>query len=297
MLKKLLNRAEENTFRILQGVCSGDNACVHVKVGLREIFNARDSALTAALRNYCFMAHFDFLITDGQFNPLFAVEFDGPTHQAQEQKQRDAKKNELCKIFNLPLLRINSKYLSPLYRGTDLLAWFTECFFVKRAFEEAYEKGIISPEEGFTPQFISSIGDRDWPLWLSHDIREQLRRIQKTGKCCDWMPSYLVGRDQEQTCRAIAVIAVTKETAVFATTAMKAQQFPIGEEDAVEELVCLEVFEALQTVLSGHEKPTPLSEIHARIHEFDKKVRLSGLSAIGGRIPPLKNNPRMTTMF
>lgn len=297
MLKRLLNRTEEETFRILQGVCSADGAQVHVKVGLKDVFDFPDSASISGLRNYWFKAHFDFLITNAQYYPLFAVEFDGPTHDNQEQKARDDQKNILCKLARLPLLRINSKYLTPLYRGTDLLAWFTESFFVKQSFDEAYEKGIIPVEEGFTPQFISSIGDRDWPLWLSHDVREQLRKIQKSGKCLDWIPSFVVGRDQEQTCRAVAIIALTHETGVFAKTAMKAQQFPIEEEDAVEELVVLEVFEALQAVLSGHEKPLPFSALHTKIREFDNEVRISGLSSIGGRIPPLKNNRQMTTIF
>jgi hypothetical protein len=298
MLKRLLNRAEENTFRILQGACRVDDACVHAKVGLREIFNFLDSSLTRELRNYCFTAHFDFLITDAQFSPLFAVEFDGPMHHCQEQKLRDARKNTLCKIFGLPLLRINSQYLSPLYRGTDLLAWFTESFFVKRAFDEAQAKGTIAPDEGWMPHLIYSIGDeRHWPLCLSHDIREQLRKLHKSRKCHDWIPSYVVGRDQEQTCRAVAVIAVTEKAGVFASTAMKAQQFPIAEEDALEELVVFEVFESLQNVLSGRRKPLPLSEIQVKIHEFDKKVRITGLSSIGGRIPPLRDNRSVTTMI
>lgn len=208
------------------------------------------------------------------------------------------KKNALCKIFDLPLLRINSRYLNPSYRGTGLLAWFTESFFLKRAFDEAQVNGVVSPDEGFMPHLIYSIGDdRHWPLWLSHDIRKQLRELHKIGKCHDWIPSYLVGRDQEQTCRAVAVIAVTDKTGVFASTAMKAQQFPIAEEDALEELVVFEVFESLQNVLSGRRKPLPLSEIQAEIHEFNKKVRITGLSSIGGRIPPLRNNRSVTTMF
>jgi hypothetical protein len=299
MLKRLLNRAEENTFRILQGACIVDDACVHAKIGLREIFNFLDSSLTPELRDYCFTAHFDFLITDAQFSPLFAVEFDGPMHHSQKQKLRDAKKNALCKIFGLPLLRINSRYLHPTYRGMDLLAWFTECFFVNRAFNEAQAAGMISSEEGFTHQFIYSIGDggRHWPLWLSHDIREHLRKLHKSGKCHDWIPSYVVGRDQEQTCQAMAVIAVTDQSGVFARTAMKAQQFPIAEEEAVEELVVFEVFESLQKVLSGLQKPLPLYEIDGKIHAFDKKVRITGLSSIGARIPPLRNNRGITTMF
>jgi hypothetical protein len=78
---------------------------------------------------------------------------------------------------------------------------------------------------------------------------------------------------------------------------MKAQQFPITEEDALEELVVFEVFESLQNVLSGRRAPLPLSEIQVKIHEFDKKVRITGLSSIGGRIPPLRNNRSVTTMF
>jgi hypothetical protein len=249
-----------------------DDACVHAKVGLREVFNFRDSSLTRELRNYCFTAHFDFLVTDAHFSPLFAVEFDGPTHRSPEQRLRDAKKNACCKIFGLSLLRINSRYLNPSYRGTDLLAWFTESFFVKRAFDEAQVNGLVSPEEGFMPHLIYSIGDdRRWPLWLSHDVRRQLRVLHKSGKCHDWIPSYVVGRDQEQTCRAIAVIAVTDKTGVIASTAMKAQQFPIAEEDAIEELVVFEVFESLQRVLSARGSRSPFRKFISRYVNLIRK--------------------------
>jgi hypothetical protein len=78
---------------------------------------------------------------------LFAVEFDGPSHDEPIQEVGDRKKDELGRIFSLPILRINSLYLSPSYRGTELLSWFAECFFLERAFQEAEEEEPCASSE------------------------------------------------------------------------------------------------------------------------------------------------------
>jgi len=263
MLKKILvNRCEEASFRLLKKQAEDEQAHVFSKVTPKEILPFETTRLPKELQDFCWRAHFDFVVTDSAFMPLFVVEFDGPSHHSEKQVCRDRKKDELCRIFSLPILRINARYLEPAYRGTDLLSWFAECFFTNRAFTVAEENGWISPEDGFSPMSIISIGDRnDWPLDLSHGVRDEFRKIYKEGQIFDEQPSFLIGRDSLGIYRAFAFIAVTKETGVFAKTAMRAQQFEINQADALEILICFEIFEALKKVLNGTSKPERLVSI------------------------------------
>jgi hypothetical protein len=156
MLKKILvNQYEEKTFDVLVKQAGGEQALVFSKLSLKEVLPFESADLSRELRDFCWRGHFDFVVTDSEFVPLFAVEFDGWRHRAEEQMARDRKKDELSRIFSLPLLRINSRYLEPSYRGTDLLSWFAECFFINRAFTDAEEKGWISAEDGFSPMSVA----------------------------------------------------------------------------------------------------------------------------------------------
>jgi hypothetical protein len=276
-LKKILvNPSEDRTFRLLLRQAEGEDAYVCLKVSVKDVLPFENTQLSRELRNFCWTAHFDFVVMTGESEPLFAVEFDGPSHDEPIQEVRDRKKDELCRIFSLPILRINSLYLSPSYRGTELLSWFAECFFLERAFQEAEEKGWISPEDGFDPCCVSAIGDRqNWPLDLSHDIREDFRRLHASGRIFDEQPSFVVGRDKEGTYRAVAFIAVTRDCGVFATTAMRAQQFGNVQAEALEMLICFEIHEALKQVLAGVSEPEPMLAIMERMESYIRQMKPS----------------------
>lgn len=236
------------------------------KVALKDVLPFEKGNLTTELRDFCWRAHFDFAFTDESFAPLFVVEFDGSSHQSNKQAVRDRKKDALCRIFSLPILRINALYLEKAYRGTDLLSWFAECFLTNRAFLEAESNGLLSPEEGFDPMSVASIGDRhDWPLDLSHDVRESFRKLHEQGRIFDDQPSFFVGHDDNGTYRAFAFIAVTQKTGVFAKTAMQAQQFEISQADALQMLIYFELFESLQKVLAGESKTEQLTSIMGKM--------------------------------
>ena len=129
-------------------------------MALNDILPFETKDLPIDLKRFCWTSHFDFVVADATTTPLFVVEFDGPAHRSGVQTARDNKKDELCRRFNLPILRINSRYLTPSYRGRDLLSWFAECFFIQRDFIEAESNGLIPPEEGFDPMSVASICDR-----------------------------------------------------------------------------------------------------------------------------------------
>jgi hypothetical protein len=137
-LKKILvNPCEDKTFRLLLKQAEGEEVYICPKVSFKVVLPFENTQLSRELLNFCWTGHFDFVVMTRESEPLFAVEFDGPSHDEPIQAGCDRKKDELCRIFSLPILRINSLYLSPSHRGTDLLSWFPECFFLERAFQEA----------------------------------------------------------------------------------------------------------------------------------------------------------------
>jgi hypothetical protein len=222
-------------------------------------------------------------VADSVTSPLFVVEFDGAGHRSPVQAARDIKKDALCRKFSLPILRINSKYLAPAYRGMELLTWFAECFVTNRAFVEAEEEGSISPEDGFDLRNILSIGDRkNWPLDLSHDVRENFRRLREEGRIFDEQPSYIIGRDKEGTYRAFAFIAITKEQGVFAKTAMRAQQFEIDQADALEILINFEIDGAIKKGLTDASRLEPLTTMMRRMESLAGQIQPSREASMNG---------------
>ena len=88
---------------------------------IADVFPLAGSRLTDELYSYALKAHFDFTISDDSQLPIFAVEFDGPSHSKKEQTERDKKKNEICRFFDFPILRITSNHLLKRYNKSSLL--------------------------------------------------------------------------------------------------------------------------------------------------------------------------------
>jgi len=127
MNPRLLNYYEEVTYEALARVCESNGARVFPKVRVADVFTLENSGVPSGHFNYGLRSHFDFVVTDRDYQPQFSVKFDGPLHKSSEtQRQRDILKDELCEHFDHGLLRINSKYLTPSYRGLDLLTYFVD---------------------------------------------------------------------------------------------------------------------------------------------------------------------------
>ncbi len=66
--------------------------------------------------DYAFKSHFDFVVhaplgERHATQPLFAVEFDGPSHRQRDVRVRDCRKNRLCAASGLPPVRIDDTFL------------------------------------------------------------------------------------------------------------------------------------------------------------------------------------------
>jgi hypothetical protein len=90
----------------------GISSRVHLKPRLADIFDIDLPLWTSDERTFMLMAHFDILITDDDFNPKFAIEFDGLFHSNQRQRERDNLKNRICQKAFFQLVRIREDAFS-----------------------------------------------------------------------------------------------------------------------------------------------------------------------------------------
>ena len=63
---------------------------------------------------------FDFVITDKDSIPVFAVDFDGPVHEKEDKKKLDYRKLSICRKAKLPILKIGDSFLELMGKTTIL---------------------------------------------------------------------------------------------------------------------------------------------------------------------------------
>jgi len=145
--------------------------------------------------NYFTKAHLDFLVTSDNV-PVFAVEFDGTSHFADERTiENDVIKNKLCKQASLPLLRITSSEIKERDRITLLdymlmryVTWQEEYPSIMQEIEEF----AATIEPGYDPDNLAVDLDPSFHFNLRHPfsaraiVLERLWRNHgiawKTGK-------------------------------------------------------------------------------------------------------------------
>ncbi len=86
--------------------------------------------------NFAFKSHFDFVVhaplgERHATHPLFAVEFDGPTHSTPSARSRDVRKNRLCLASGLPLVRVDTTFLHERER-LSLIEWLATLWAAHR---------------------------------------------------------------------------------------------------------------------------------------------------------------------
>lgn len=114
MAKRLLTQAEKATYDLLKPLCEKWGTHVFIKVRLADVLPIENSGVNDSAFRFALQSHFDFVVADANYRPLFAVEFDGDTHTAEVQQQRDHQKNQLCERFRFPFLRQFPISLQPL---------------------------------------------------------------------------------------------------------------------------------------------------------------------------------------
>ncbi|GAB5521957.1 MAG: hypothetical protein RhofKO_42080 [Rhodothermales bacterium] len=291
-MKRLLNRSEERVNRTLSELTESWDAHTYPKVRLADVLPIEQSGISARSYRFALQSHFDFVVTDSDFNPLFAVEFDGPTHKSVVQAQRDDIKDALCQRFQLPLLRVNARYIDEPYRQMDLLAWFVNYWFAQQAINEAYETGQIHPTEYVDRLMIFSLpgSSSTFPLWLTADVRTTFKQHYSSGKCLDFGPSSFVGVDPQGNYHAISYIAVTESEGLIAETGMRTQRFQVPCADVLDAITEHQILDDFQAYLTEKVQGIPLGDIAERVRWYydNYTMLMAGCSTQSGL---LNNTP------
>jgi hypothetical protein len=271
MLKRLLNLPESVTDQRLRDVCDDFNAKVYAKVRVADVLSIENSGIDNNHYRYALQAHFDFVVTDSDDLPLFAVEFDGSRHSTPEAQRRDQIKNSLCDHFTLSLLRINRKYLTPVFSNWDLLRWFCTVFFVKKSWDEDVKDGRISPEDSiFDPMFVAvrtKSGMRS--LELEKQARAELGRLFMSGKIPFYVPNWITAKGNDRTLRAISWIKTSDRQGAIAETSMQHQNLDSWVQFAIRGIVLSQLQERVSAITNGKEPSLPISSIEDRVKQFE----------------------------
>lgn len=284
--KEIFNMYEKITYERLEKVCINVNASVFPKVRLADIFSITNSGISTEDYSFALKSHFDFTVYDNKsLLPLFAVEFDGKFHRTETQKIRDEIKNRLVNRFDLPLLRINSRYLEKKYRNLDLLSWCVEVWFLAESFYVAQENGTVPYDEPFAPESIFSLSgnEKRFPFFLSFDIRNEIRKLSEKEQIKSLIPNTWIGTDNNSNYYGISWLYIDNETGIFTTCGMKAQSFPVSESELLEEIMIFDLYEQLQGFFDDKRRSVLNQEIFNRINEFEKKYRMALVSSGGDR--------------
>lgn len=284
-MTRLLNRSEEITFEILSKSVLG-KARVFPKVRVADAVTLNGSGVTDELFRYGLQAHFDFVLTSSDYEPLFAVEFDGPLHQTSEtQRERDIKKYAICKHLEFPMLRINSRYVDRKYRGMDLLSYFVDVWFLADAFYEAQANGIVPYDEPFDPTFILNDGSSPnrWPYWLSWESQMRIQSLQKSGKIHSYFPCHWTGVDANEAYRSIVWLEVAPGKFIFTRTGMRAQLFPAYCSDILFQISVLDIEKLIDGYLAGTNDSVLWEDIHPVVSDYKDRFDLRSCGGIASK--------------
>lgn len=274
MIQILLNKYEEVTYDKIKIACAGDKAHVFAKVRVADVFRlCSKSKIGKDYLSFALKAHFDFIVTDDKYLPVFAVEYDGNQHKTGTQAERDEKKNSLCDQYNFSLLRVNSNYFAKKYRGLDLLTYFVDAWFLEKAFSEAQEKGMIPYDEGFDLSSIINAGDtrKKWPYWLSLDSQKKIKQYYDNNMLLESIPSHIVVKDKNNNRLCFAWVKLKNNKYMYAKTGIQKQRFPVILSDIISQIAVIELSSKIDQIAKNTLKPIEEKQFNDALNKFSLK--------------------------
>lgn len=126
-LRRITNLSEHRTFHAMDSALAGTEYRIFAKLPVRDVLDAgRMADLSKHLRNTLNTSHFDFVVVSPDHLPKYAVEFDGPHHfQYRTAQISDIRKNKLCAVAGLPLLRVTDAELE-IHDSISILEFMTQ---------------------------------------------------------------------------------------------------------------------------------------------------------------------------
>ncbi len=283
---RLVNRYEEIAHGEISLSAERWDLSVYPKVRVADVISLDDVEAKGDLRRYGLQSHFDFVVCRDKWDPIYAIEFDGHFHTTPAQKVRDAKKDELCRRSDFPILRINSRYLSNEFGSLTLLAWIMDVYELQKAFYEAQENGAIPPDELFDPFFLMAIepGSEQFPYWFSAKPRIRLQQLHRQGRIIDPSSSGFIGYDADEVMRGVEYIRVRENEGIMVRSAMRPQQFPIVLSQLLEEILSVQLAEEVQKWVRGGVGAQPINQIYQQADTIREDLKLGSSFSYGRRL-------------
>jgi hypothetical protein len=282
-MRALVNRYEELTHDALKPVLDRFSLSIYPKVRVADVIEPNDVGATGDLKTFALKAHFDFVICRDRWQPVYAIEFDGPTHASAIQAARDVQKDELCRRADLPILRVHAEHLTKDYTDLTLLGWLVEVAEMQVAFDEAQAAGQISPEEDFDPFFLMSLepGEPRFPYWISAEPRARLQRLHRQGRLHHPIGSGFYGRDENDVYHGAELIAVTPSEGVYVKGSIRNQQFPAPFGELLGEILGVQLAKKTEHWLRTGRGSEPLKELYERANQLRQGLRMGGAHSYG----------------
>jgi hypothetical protein len=157
-LKPIFNIGEARTFAIAEEVGRATGTRAFAKVRIADVFTIANSGISDYLYKYALSGHFDILVYKDEL-PYLAIEFDGSGHDSKS----DEKKNSLCDLFGLPMVRIGPQHIDAIVFEDTAVAFFIWQLHCVDIFLEEYGN---DPYEKYDPIFFISVPgrSRSWPF-------------------------------------------------------------------------------------------------------------------------------------
>ncbi len=280
---RLVNRYEEIAHGQIRLSADRWGLSVYPKVRVADVISLDEIGASGNLRRYGLQSHFDFVVCRDKWEPIYSIEFDGRFHSTDVQKARDAKKDELCRRADFPILRINSRYLSKEFGSMSLVAWIMDVFELQEGFYKAQEEGAIPPDEPFDPFFFMGMkpGEERFPYWFSAKPRIKLRRLYEAGKIADPSSSGFIGYDANDVMRGVEYIRVTATEGILVRSAMRPQQFPVILSDLLDEILSVQLAAEVFRWVRGEIGASPLCQLYRQVETIKKSVKLARAHSYG----------------
>jgi hypothetical protein len=179
MLKRLSNRGEAYVQDLLAPAAARHGAEIYRKVRIADVIDI-DYLPSRKLGGFALMGHFDFVVTDRNHVPQFAIEFDGGGHDS----KNDHLKDEICRRSRLALFRLTPDSSRVKIRKASFVAYVVDVWFYGQEFARMQAAGDIPPDEpfmmsGFLKPDAKNVFDSEFRYTFSAIAR--LTRLLKTG--------------------------------------------------------------------------------------------------------------------
>ena len=262
-LREVLNASERQVEVKLMEVATANSTRVYSKVRFADVANIDGSGLDSRAYAFALKSHLDFVVTDENRKPLFAVEYDGKGHST----WNDDVKNALCQQFELPLARISHHHLNLYAREIDTITWLVEVEFVCRAMQEAQENGTFPQDEPIDPFNIYSWerNSQKFPLSFTRGTCARIHRLHDAKRLPARFGFHAAFGDGGRA-TGVAVQRVGEDRFLFARESIYLNGFGVGPGEVATELSMARLELLLTRHLKGEAVALPASTVYERVN-------------------------------